>query len=373
MNPRRFDSLARRLGARGSRRDTARLGAAATLDASGLRQLTPALLQARPAPAKDRFISIAFYPYTGDFDSAKTELKPLIRSLQQQPGFITLSFIAGDEAIYLVTTFLDQATSEAGHQVLDEWIAQSDRTALARPPERDGGAVFLRSDLGAGCPCTTSDDDPCGTDELVCCPITDGERGLCMTAATVCPVFGDEVDNEDEPVPTATVIPTVAVASCTSEGCRCVSGVSSSCDAGLSCCGADEPGAFGVCLPVCPCGSEGCACIASEVNPCDGGLICCAPGEIGGAGTCQYACTCTYEGCSCTTGVEGACDADLLCCGIFSSAPGSIGACLSACGPSSPCPGDENCECSSLWPCNEGLICCGLTDSEITGICQTAC
>lgn len=367
MNPRRFDAIARRLGAHRSRRDSVRLIAETALGA----QAQHALAQEATSIATDRYISIGFYPYEGDFDSAKTELKPLLRLMQQQPGFITLSFIAGLEAIYLVTTFLDQTTSEAGHRALDEWIAQSGGVALIEPPEQDSGAVFLRSQLSAGCPCNTSDDDPCGTDALICCPITDGERGLCMTAATICPVLGDEID--DDPTATATAIPVAAPSSCSSEGCSCVSGISSSCDAGLSCCGGGDLGGTGTCLPTCPCGSEGCACVAAEISTCDEGLTCCAPGEIGGAGTCQYACTCSYEGCSCTTGVAGTCDAGLQCCGIFSQEPGSIGACLSACAPPSRCPGSENCECSIYWLCNDGLTCCGLSESEPTGICQTAC
>lgn len=370
MDPRQFDALVRRLGTRRSRRDTVRLSAAAALGMVARPSVQPAIAQETTPVAAGRYISIAFYPYDGGFGDAKTELKPLIRLMQQQPGFITLSFIEGDQAIYLVTTFLDKTTSDAGHQVLDEWIASSAGTALASTPERDQGEVFLRSDLGAGCPCNTSDDDPCGTGELVCCPLTDGERGFCMTAATICPVMGDE--NEDAPSATSTAIPT-ATSSCTWEGCKCIGGSPNSCDPGLSCCGAGEPGETGICMTTCPCGGEGCACIAAEVNTCDDGLICCAPGEIGGAGTCQYSCACTSEGCSCTTGVDGACDPGLVCCGIFSQEPGSIGACLSACAPPSPCPGAENCECSVFWPCNDGLICCGLSDSEITGICQTAC
>ena len=326
----------------------------------------------------DRFVALAYYPYLGEIDDAKTALKPLLRLMQQQPGFITMSFIDGDEQIYLVTWFLDKTTSDAGMAVLDGWIEAGDRQVLGADAERDSGGVFLRSELDAGCWCSTGDEQACGSGDLYCCGTADDDRGICLTAATICPgtASAEEIEEQaDDPTPTATAtegIPTPALA-CTGEGCDCILGLDGSCDDGLSCCGADELGGAGMCMTACPCGSEGCACIGSVVNTCDEGLTCCAPGEIGGEGTCQHACTCTGEGCACTTGVEGACDDGLSCCGIGSSAPGSIGACLSACATDAPCPGSEGCECGAVWKCNNPLACCGATEEGGTGICQFDC
>jgi len=374
MNPRQFDSLTRRLGDRFSRRNARRLGSGAALGLSARDRLRPAYAQDAAPTVDDRVVSIAFYPYDGEIAEARIELKSLLRTMQQQPGFITMSFIEGDTAIYLVVQFLDRATSEAGLRVLDDWIGAEDRTTLTSAPEWTGGDLFLRSELEVGCRCNPNDDDPCGSDDLVCCPVAADNRGFCMAAATTCPAGGgDDPAPDDEPPATATSVPPTAVTMCSSEGCACVGGVQNACDGGLSCCGADHPGGIGTCMATCPCGAEGCACVASVVNTCDSGLTCCAPGEIGGVGTCQYACTCTGEGCACTTGVDGTCDDGLSCCGIGSQAPGSTGVCLTACAANTPCPGAEGCECGEVWKCNDGLVCCGATSDGGTGICDVEC
>lgn len=378
MDARRFDSLTKRLSARLSRRDAVRLGAAAALAAAIPRSLPAAARQDAETIAAGRFVALAFYPFDGDIDEATTALKPLIRLMQQQPGFITMAFIEGSESIYLVTTFLDKTTSDAGMQVLEEWIASSEQSILTGDPERDNGGVFLRSELETGCWCRIEDEIACGSDELYCCAPADDDQGVCLTVATICPGTQDEAssDEEDDPTPTpsptAAAAPTAVPAGCTSAGCDCIAGLDGNCDAGLICCGMDVLRGTGICMSDCPCGGEGCDCIGSALNTCDAGLVCCAPGAIGGHGTCQYACTCTSEGCSCTTGVDGDCDDGLVCCGIGSTAPGSIGACLTACATNSPCPGAEGCECGDLWKCNDGLTCCGATAGG-SGICAAEC
>jgi hypothetical protein len=352
-----------------------RLGAGAALAAAIPGRASIAAVQDAVTTATDRFVSLAFYPFEGDIDEAKTALKPLIRVMQQQPGFLTMSFIEGDEAIYLVTTFLDKTTSDAGIKALEDWIGSSGQGVLTGEPERDSGAVFLRSELAAGCWCTVEEEGGCGSEDLYCCAPSDDDKGICLTVATICPGTQDEEAEDDEaptPKPTATVEPTATAAGCTSEGCDCVAGSSGSCDAGLTCCGVDVLRGTGMCMSDCPCGDAGCACIGSALNTCGAGLTCCAPGAAGGQGTCQQACSCTGEGCACTTGVDEACDEGLSCCGIGSSAPGSIGACLSACATDSPCPGAENCECGDVWKCNEGLVCCGADDGG-AGICAEEC
>jgi len=380
MDARRFDSLTKRWGTRLSRRDAVRLGAGAMLGAAGLSAARVAAQQDAASLAAGRFVSLAFYPFDGDFDEAKTALKPLIRLMQQQPGFITMSFIEGDEAIYLVTAFLDKTTSDTGMAALEEWIGASGQAVLAGEPERDSGAVFLRSELPVGCWCRIDDENACGSDDLYCCAAPDDDQGICLTVATICPGTQDEETEDDEedptptptPAPAATAATTATTASCTSAGCDCVAGSDTDCDDGLTCCGMDVLRGTGICMSGCPCGSEGCDCVGSALNTCDAGLICCAPGAIGGQGTCQSACTCTSEGCACTTGVDGACDEGLSCCGIGSTAPGSIGACLTACATDSPCPGAEGCECGDVWKCNDGLICCGATVGG-SGICAEEC
>ena len=201
MDARRFDSLTKRWGTRLSRRDAVRLGAGAMLGAAGLSAARVAAQQDAASLAAGRFVSLAFYPFDGDFDEAKTALKPLIRLMQQQPGFITMSFIEGDEAIYLVTAFLDKTTSDTGMAALEEWIGASGQAVLAGEPERDSGAVFLRSELPVGCWCRIDDENACGSDDLYCCAAPDDDQGICLTVATICPGTQDEETEDDEEDP----------------------------------------------------------------------------------------------------------------------------------------------------------------------------
>src|SRR5215207_6112391 len=377
MDPQRFDSFAKRLGTRLSRRSLVGAGAATALGAGSLPTPHFALAQDAETTAIDRYIAVRAYTYDSTREKAEAELPDLMTHMEEQPGFVGMSCVWGDGEIYLVTTFLDEAASVPGLETIDWWIETHVQSTLYGDYEQSEGKVVTRSMLNAGCPCDLEDDDACGSDLLVCCPASDveGEPGVCLTAETTCPGVGgesnEEPTEEDLTLSADDVTPTAATSgssSCTSQGCTCPDGL---CDSGLSCCSST-----GTCEFSCPCGYEGCHCIGSVVNTCDDGLICCAPGEIGGDGTCQYGCACSYEGCSCTTGVDGACDAGLVCCGIFTSDPGSIGACLSSCSTgSNPCPGAEGCECipDTAWICNDGLVCCGATEMGDSGICQSAC
>lgn len=381
MDPQRFDSLTRRLGARFSRRSLVRVGAVAALGARAIPIQSAVLAQNAETTAIDRYIAVRTYAYDSTREKAEAELPDLVSHMEEQPGFIDISCVWGETEIYLVVTFLDEASAEPGMETIDWWIDGHIQSTLYGDYEQVGGDVVLQPVLKVGCLCDPEDDDPCGSDKLTCCPVSDveGVLGTCLTATTTCPGDSSEAttdDSEDEDDTTLSIDDITSTpadqtsnSSCTSQGCTCPDGV---CDSGLACCTAT-----GTCETYCPCGYEGCHCIGSAVNTCDDGLICCAPGEIGSDGTCQYACTCSYEGCSCTTGVDGACDPGLVCCGIFSSDPGNIGACLSSCAPDSesPCPGAEGCECipNTAWICNGGLVCCGATENGDSGICQSAC
>jgi hypothetical protein len=376
MNSERFDSLARRLAARVSRRSILGAGAAVALGASTRPNTRIAAAQvAEETTAVDRYIAVRTFSYDSTREKAEAELPDLVAHMEEQPGFVSIACVWGETEIYLVVTFLDEATAVPGMETIDWWIETHIQSTLYGDYQESGGKVFSRSRLMAGCPCDLEDeDDPCGSDLLVCCPSPEGESefGVCLTAETTCPGVGGESEDpsdEDLTLSPDDMTPTPeALSNCTSQGCACPDGT---CDAGLTCCGST-----GTCEPSCPCGSVGCHCIGSVINTCDEGLVCCAPGEIGGEGTCQYECTCSYEGCACTTGATDACDVGLVCCGIFSSDPGNIGVCLSSCSPTSnPCPGGEGCECipNTMWTCNGGLVCCGATDSGESGICQSTC
>jgi hypothetical protein len=338
VDPQRFDSLAKRLGTRLTRRDAIRAGAGAALGAMTLAKLAPTVAQDPGTTYKDRFISIRTYPYTGSIDDAAAALQGLVTLMEQQPGFISIDFVDGDDEIHIVATFLDKASAVVAAKQEDDWIAANAASILSGKPQINSGKVFLRSELGTQCGCTTGVEHPCSSDDLVCCPtagILDGGPGICLTAVTTCPA------QEAAPPPTSapvepTEAPPTEIPACTSEGCDCISGTEGACDAGLVCCGTGEPGSPGTCLIDCGgggCTSDGCACIAGTEGACDEGLECCA-GEPGGEGICQASCepasVCPGgEGCDCTSDAEGACDEGLFCCGV--EVPGGSGICGSAC------------------------------------------
>ncbi len=373
MDPQRFDSFAKRLGSRLSRRDALRVGAGAALGAVALGKLAPAMAQDAETTLKDRFVSIRSYPYTGQIDDARQALKALVPLMEQQPGFISIDFVGGDKSIYVVASFLDKSTAVAAAREEDAWIAENAAEILAGKPDIRSGNVFLRSELHAGCGCTTGVDNACNSERLVCCGEDDvpGGAGICLTTATTCPAG---------PVSTPTPVPVVEpteVPACTGEGCACNGGVQYACDEGLSCCGADMPGGQGTCLPYCgdeSCTWEGCACNGGVEGACDEGLSCCGADIPGGQGVCAYDCgggECTSEGCACNGGVQDACDEGLSCCGA--DIPGGSGTCLSDCGGGG-CTG-AGCDCTTGVEdaCDADLVCCGGGELGGPGTCQAAC
>ncbi len=366
MNPHRFDSFAKQFSTRLSRRDALRAGAA--LGAVTLFRGSTAFAQRADVTVKDRFISIRTYPYTGNIADAATGLKGLVPLMEQQPGFISIDFVDGNDEIHVVATFLDKSSAIAAAKAEDTWISENAAEILAGKPSINSGPTFLRSELHTGCGCTTGTADPCGSDRLVCCGTTnlDGGPGVCLTEATTCPAV-------DGPTPTATSIPAqptevpvevpTDVPTCTGDGCSCIGGVEGGCDDGLVCC-ADTPGGYGTCLTDAECNptctGDGCACIGGAEGGCDSGLVCCAD-TPGGSGSCvaESVCypTCTAEGCACDAGTSGACD-DGLCC-VGSAAPGGQGTCSTDCGTGSCTSEGCACDASDLGSCDDGLACCG--------------
>jgi hypothetical protein len=373
VDPQRFDSIAKRLGRRLSRRDALRTGAGAALGAVALGNMSPALAQDPDTGIKDRFISIRTYPYTGPIEAAQAGLKDLVVLMQQQPGFISIDFVDGDNAIYVIATFLDKSSAVAAAKEEDAWIEDHGQAILSGDPEIHSGPVFLRSELHVGCGCTTGVEDSCNSSRLTCCATTAdaGGPGICLTTATTCPAAAGA-----EPTPAPTEAPTEAPA-CTAEGCACTSGTEGACDGGLCCVGADTPGGAGTCSSNCgepACTAEGCACTAGVDGACDDGLCCGGADTPGGAGTCTSDCgggNCTSEGCACTAGTDGACD-EGLCCG-GASGPGGAGACTSDCGDGG-CTG-EGCACTEGvdGTCSGDLVCCGASEPGGAGTCQAAC
>lgn len=385
MDPQRFDSLAKRLGTRLSRRSALLAGAGVALGSVAISNLPPANAQDPETTAKDRFVSIRSYPYSGPIDIARAGLKGLIPVMYEQPGFLSIQFVQGDGEIHLVSVYLDETSALAGLDQMDTWIAERAQAILRGEPGRISGPVFLRSELNTGCPCQTGDEDACNSDRLVCCGTTDAEDGpgVCLTPVTTCPgsqteETDDETDSGNGATPSATSTATASGdTSCSGAGCACIIGVDGTCDGGLQCCGSGEVGAVGVCASDCSgvCTGVGCGCIAGADGGCDAGLQCCSTGGPGSIGACFSDCGgggCTADGCACDAGVEGACDDGLECCG---AEPGALGICQVSCESVGICPGGNGCSCTEGvdGECNGGLVCCGAGEPGGPGFCQIAC
>src|SRR6478735_6388682 len=277
MDSNRFDAFTRRLGTRRSRREIMRASAGAALGAVALGALRPAAAQDAGTQVTDRFISVRTYPYNaGTEEVAQQGLQGLVGVMEQQPGFIAYDLVFAGNAILAISVFLDESTAVAAASQEDAWIQANAATILTGAPTIASGDVFLGSNLGTGCGCTTGTEDACGADGLVCCGTSDlmGGPGICLNTQTTCPA-----------APPAPASPTAEPA-CTASGCACNGGVQGACDDGLVCCQGDTsiPGGAGICTatadcnpgtpsPVCT--GEGCQCASGTENPCDDGLECC--------------------------------------------------------------------------------------------------
>ena len=293
MDPNRFDSFAKKLGSRLSRRDMMRTSAGVAVGAITVSKFASVAAQDAGTTAKDRFIAVRTYTYTGTEQAAATGLTGLIPVMEQQAGFISYNLVFGDGQILAISTFLDETTAVAAAQQENAWITANAATILTGTPTVQSGDVFLRSELYAGCGCITGTENSCNSQRLTCCATSSnmGGPGICLTNETTCP-------GAMPAEPTATPAPAqpTAVPACTGEGCDCNGGVQDNCDDGLVCCAADmtDPGSPGTCMDSCDSndcdGQEGCPCDSGDQNPCNDGLECCGGDEPGGQGTCASSC-----------------------------------------------------------------------------------
>jgi hypothetical protein len=391
-----------------------RASAGAAVGAIAVSKFSSVAAQDADTTAKDRFISVRTYAYTGTEADAASGLAGLIPVMEQQPGFIEYNLVFGQGQILAISTFLDESTAVAAAQQEDSWISANAASILSGSPTIQSGDVFLRSELHAGCGCITGTQDPCSSDRLTCCATTErmGGPGICLTTETTCP--GAMPPEEPTVAPAA---PTATPAPCTGDGCACASGTESACDDGLVCCTSEgsPPGAQGLCRTQdeCGCTSEGCHCNGGVQGACDDGLVCCQIDSSvpGGPGSCETEAecdpSCTGDGCACTSndgcddgyvccgtaqpvcrqsglcgcsgagchchmGMQGKCDDGFDCCYDDPSDPGP-GTCEpSGTCPQPPCTG-EGCACTAgtQGACDDGLVCCGATVPGGDGTCET--
>lgn len=292
MDSTRFDSLTKRLGDRLSRRDMMRASAGAAIGVVALGKISDIVAQDASTTAKDRFISVRTYAYTGTEQAAAAGLGGIIRVMEQQPGFISYNMVFGKGQILAISTFLDETTAVAAAQQENSWVSANAASLLTSAPTIQSGDVIVRSDLNAGCGCITGTQNPCDSERLTCCATTDkmGGPGVCLTTETTCPGAAPAAPTAVPP----TAVPPTEVPACTGEGCACNGGVQGACDDGLVCCGVTTPGGPGTCMTEAecnpPCTGEGCVCTAGTQGACDSGLDCCGADTPGGQGTCASSC-----------------------------------------------------------------------------------
>ena len=170
--------------------------------------------------------------------------------------------------------------------------------------------------------------NPLGPSSTPCtsrgCRCNGGVQGSCDDGLTCCP------DNSDLPGGPGHCVrqEKCNLEGCTGEGCSCDSGTDGACDAGLICCADDasSPGGPGRCESEDICLAHQCQ---ATTNPCPSscavGAFChtCCSGYCGPDGHCGT--PCMGVGCGCTAGVEGTCSAGLVCCQSQMNAPNAPG------------------------------------------------
>jgi hypothetical protein len=344
MDAERFDSFARTLAGRLSRRSALR-GAGAGVTASLL--ATVGLQTGRAAPAKQDgaapYVVVRSYSQTGSVQDLQQALgQGYAPMLAQQSGFLEYTVIDNGSGVTSITKFASQQDEEAATNQLADWVNQNLANLLPSPDQTYSGQAFVYTiNQAAICPAGPT---PTAAAPTAAAPTA---TGVPATATATAPTA-------TAAAPTATALPVCTDPSRPGVGCACTTGTQNPCgDTTLVCCANDAnaaPGAPGTCTPdsvgcdpvgpsptpaptSTPCTGSGCPCTSGVEGACDDGLVCCQSGQStpGGPGTCvaEADCgddgPCTGVGCPCTAGVEGTCDAGLVCCQSQMNAPAEPG------------------------------------------------
>ena len=310
MDAARFDSMARSLASRLSRR-TALRGTGAGLAAGVLAALQSGTGRAAVArqDADLPYVVVRLYDAPSDLPSLQQALEQgYAPQLEQQPGFIEYTVLANDGGVTTISAFTTQDAEEAATNQLSSWVDQNlanllpdlnttindtaivhvanqaafcpappsgptptagaptataaAPTATAAAPTATAAAPTATalpvctdpSRPGVGCACTTGTQNPCGDTTLVCCAndanAAPGAPGTCTPDSVGCEPLGPTPTPEPSPTP------------CTEIGCPCTAGVEGTCADGLVCCqsqmgGDNVPGGPGMCAAADACGDGG--------------------------------------------------------------------------------------------------------------------
>ena len=229
MEADRFDTLAKALATKLSRRSTMRRGgvglAATMLAAAGLRSGTAAATTTTQQSSFTGYSVIRRYTLSGSTDTVQQVLATgFLPIVQQESGYIAYSVVVSpNNTITTITVFASQAQLETAAQSEANWVQQNLASLLPAPAEETKGNTSI-FDVNA--------------------------NQICGPAPT--------------PTATATVQPTnpATAAPCTGIGCACNGGVQNACDEGLVCCqsqmnGGPIPGGAGMCAAADACGDQG--------------------------------------------------------------------------------------------------------------------
>jgi hypothetical protein len=303
MDGARFDSMARILAGRLSRRTALRgtgAGAAAGLFSALKLQMGRASVMRQDADLP--YVVVRHYTPSASVSDLQQALGQYATQLAQQPGFIDYTVLSDDSGLTTINIFDSQDDEAAAANQLANWIDQNLASLLPDPDTDSSGTAIVHvasssetcptppssptptaaaatstpaspptptaptataaaptatalpvctdpSRPGVGCTCTTGTQNPCGDTSLVCCPApgaAPGAPGTCTPSSVGCEPEG----------------PTPTPAPCTDIGCPCTAGVEGACDDGLVCCqsqmgGGDVPGGPGQCAAEDACGDGG--------------------------------------------------------------------------------------------------------------------
>jgi hypothetical protein len=313
MDAARFDTMARSLAGRLSRR-TALRGTGAGIAAGVL-----AALHARTARAAVAqqdpvlpYVVVRTYQAPGDLASLQQTLEQgYTPQLAQQPGFIEYTVLGNAGGVTTISVFATQDAEDAATNQLANWVTQNLVNLL---PELittiNDTAIVHVANQAAFCPTPPSDPTPT--------PGAPTATAAAPTATAAVPTATAVAPTATAAAPTATALPVCTDPSRPGVGCACTTGTQNPCgDTTLVCCANDPnaaPGAPGTCTPASvgcdpqgptptpepdptPCTDIGCPCTAGVEGTCDDGLVCCqsqmnGPAEPGGSGMCAAADAC---------------------------------------------------------------------------------
>ena len=301
MDGARFDSIARTLAGRLSRRTALRgtgAGVAAGLVSmlSSERGRAAIMRQAADLP----YVVVRHYSPTASVSDLQQALGQYATQLAQQPGFIEYTVLSDDSGLTTVSIFDTQDDESAATNQLADWIQQNLASLLPDPDtDSSGTAIVHVASSSATCPTPPSGPTP---------------TAAAATSTPGAPTATAAAPTATAAAPTATALPVCTDPSRPGVGCACTTGTQNPCgDTTLVCCAAPgaAPGGPGTCTP-------------SSVG-CDA------------TGPTPTSTPCTGIGCPCTAGVEGDCDDDLVCCQSQmggGDVPGGPGQCAAqdACG-----------------------------------------